>query len=228
MCSYLRKPGRRAALALVGLLGLVATAGADECEQLPLPSVTLQRLSAPVDLDTHYGYREITHLSAELARPDSRVLGLTRGQAKVRIDLRIASYGEPSGRWECASPQLVIDYGYQPMTVYIAREFPVGSCAYEQIYQHELRHVQTYQQHLASIEQELLSTLRSRFATGAPWRGPRGQTRQVLQRELEDRWLPYISKEMEKVESAQAQIDSPEEYARVAASCGGEIRRIVH
>jgi hypothetical protein len=31
---------------------------------------------------------------------------------------------------------------------------------------------------------------------------------------------------MNKVDAAQALIDTPEEYARVAQSCGGEVKRL--
>lgn len=197
----------------------------DECDQLPPPSVTLRRLPEKLSVDTRYGYREITHLAAEIARPGTRVLGLTRGTATVRAEIRSPSYIDRSRRWECTSPQLVVTYGYDPMTVYIAREFPAKSCAYNEIYAHELRHVKTYHDHLAAIENDIAETLRHRFATGGPWRGPVGNTQATLQRELNDRWLPYIKREIGKVESTQALIDSIDEYARVAKSCNGEIQK---
>lgn len=113
------------------VLGFLASAPAlaDECDQLPPPSVTLRRLPEKLSIDTRYGYREITHLAAEIARPGTRVLGLTRGTATVRAEIRSPSYVDRSRRWECTSPQLVVTYGYDPMTVYIAREFPEKSCA---------------------------------------------------------------------------------------------------
>jgi hypothetical protein len=38
--------------------------------------------------------------------------------------------------------------------------------------------------------------------------------------------VPFVKREINKVDAAQALIDTPEEYARVAASCGGEIRKL--
>jgi hypothetical protein len=200
-------------------------AAADECERLPPPSVTLRKLPETLSVDTRYGHREITHLAAELARPGTRVLGLTRGTATVRVEVRSPSYVDRSRRWECASPQIVVTYGYNPMTVYIAKEFPARSCAYNEIYEHEMRHVRTYQDHLIAIEKNLTETLSRRFATGAPWRGPVGNTHAMLQRELDDRWLPFIKREIGKVEATQALIDTADEYERVSRSCNGEIRR---
>jgi hypothetical protein len=38
--------------------------------------------------------------------------------------------------------------------------------------------------------------------------------------------MPYIKREIGKVESAQSLIDTPEEYARVSESCNGEIQKL--
>ena len=139
-----------------------------------------------------------------LARPGRQVLGLTRGTAVVSFQTRIVSYVAPDGRWECASPQLTLTYGFEPLTVYVAREFPPGSCAHKEIYEHEMRHVETYQAHLLAIEKGLADLLTARFATGKVWRSPAGQIAGYLQRELDERWIPYIQREIAKVEAAQA------------------------
>ena len=201
---------------------------ADECEQLPNPSVTVKRFEEPFTLNTKYGHKEIAHLGSALARPGNQILGLTSGKAIARFAISTRLYVDRTGRWECASPQLTVTYGFSPMTVYVAKEFPESSCAYKEIYAHELRHVKTYQAHLASIEKDLAETLNNRFATGGPWRGPVGQTQTMLQRELDDRWLPYIQREINRGEDAQALIDTPEAYARVANSCNGEIQKLIH
>ena len=223
--SHRRQPPLLASIALI--LGASTGAGAaDRCDQLPRPSVSLKRHEEPVTLDTRTSYRSLTLIGPRNMPAGKQVLGLTRGTATVRFESRITAYTDPGGRWECASPQLTVTYGFSPMTVYVAREFPPGSCAYKEIHEHELRHVRAYQAHLLRIEQELADTLKRRFVTDGPWRGPVGQARARLQQELEERWAPYIRREMNKVDAAQALIDTPEEYARVAESCGGEVKRL--
>lgn len=207
-------------LAVLVFAGVVQ---ADDCEQLPRPSVTVTLLNAPVTLDTKYGFRALTNMGSELGPPGQQVLGLTHGEAVVQFETEIPSYIDRTGRWECASPQIKVAYGFKPMTVYVAKEFPTTSCAYREIYAHELRHVKTYQEHLAGLEKEVNELLKQRFATGAPWRGPVGRTQAMLAEELDARWLPYLKRRIEQVKAAQALIDTPQEYARVAASCNGEI-----
>lgn len=200
-------------------------AWADNCDQLPQPSVTVKRLEERLTVNTEYGYKALNQLGAAIAHSGHQVLGLTRGNVIAQFSTTTPSYIDRTGQWECASPQLTLTVGFSPMTVYVAKEFPRGSCAYNEIYRHELRHVKTYQEHLVNIEKELADTLRSRFATGSSWRASVGQTRERLQRELNERWLPFVQREIGRVDATQALIDTPEEYARVANTCNGEIKK---
>ena len=183
----------------------------------------LERVSAkPVD-NLGYGIGQLNTLGRNENRPGRQVLGLTRGQAVAAYALNMPGYRDASGRWECVSPQITMRYGFAPMTVYVAREFPAGSCAHGEIRAHEMRHVAAYEEHIAAIEAELTQTLQRRFNGASPWRGPAGEVAEKLRKELDERWLPYIQREIAKVDAAQARIDSDEEYERVAASCNGEI-----
>ncbi|WP_079433225.1 hypothetical protein [Zoogloea sp. LCSB751] len=199
---------------------------ADVCDELPKPSVTVKLHEEPVGLGTVTGLRTLSLMGPRSLQEGQRVLGLTRGAAIVRFETRVVSRVDASRQWECASPQISVTYGFSPLTVYVAKEFPKDSCAYREIYQHEQRHVDAYRQHLAGIEKELADTLSRRFTTGGPWRGPIGQARTRIANELEERWGPYVRREINKVELVQAQIDTPEEYRRVAERCDGAIKKI--
>ena len=215
----------RFAVALALLALALPAWAADPCNELPKPSVTIKRLETPLALNTTYSYKSLTNLGAARARPGQQVLGLTRGNAMVRFASNTPSIVDAGGRWECTSPQIVLTYGFSPLTVYVAREFPQGSCAHKEIHEHEMRHVQAYQKHVADIEKNVSDTLNARFATGAPWRGPAGQATARLQDELNERWLPYVQRELQKVDAAQAMIDTTQEYDRVANACDGEIAK---
>jgi hypothetical protein len=216
----------RALVSMVVCLLASPLVAEEDCARLPKPSVQVKRLDAPLTFNTQYSYLALNNLGAALARPGHQVLGLTRGSASVGFNTSFPSLADKSGRWECVSPQIVMTYGFNPLTVYIAKEFPEGGCAYKEIYTHEMRHVKTYQEHLARIEKELNETLRQRFETGEPWRGPAGQTVAQLRQELDQRWLPFVQRLIKQVEEAQALIDTPEEYERVANTCAGEIKKI--
>ncbi len=215
----------RRPVALMLLAMALPGRAADPCAELPKPSVTIKQLETPLALNTTYGYRSLTNLGSAQARPGRQVLGLTRGNATVRFTSNTPAVVDADKRWECASPQIVLTYGFSPMTVYVAREFPPGSCAHKEIHEHEMRHVQAYRTHQAELGKMIADALNARFATGGPWRGPAGQTMARLQDELNERWLPYVQRELRKVDTAQALIDTSEEYERVANACDGEIAK---
>lgn len=200
---------------------------ADPCDELPKPSVKIERLPTRLALNTSYSIAALNNLGASVVRPGHQVLGLTRGTASASLGSRTPGMLDSRRRWECASPQIILRYGFSPLTVYVAREFPPGSCAHREIYEHEMRHVKTYEDHLVAIEKDLSEALNARFATGNPWRGPAGEVAARLQRELDERWLPYVQRQIRAVEQAQALIDTDEEYARVADSCDGEIKKVM-
>jgi len=203
-----------------------AQAAADECERLPAPSVTVTRLEEPITINTQYGYRELTHLGSDIARTGQAILGLTRGKARASFSVTMTRHPDKTRRWECASPQILLTYGFSPMTIYVAKEIPKGTCAYDEVLRHEMRHVTAYRSHLAAIEPKVREALTARFVTGEPWRGPLGQPPRQLQREISERWQPYMEHEINLGMAAQKEIDAPEEYARVLDSCNGEIRRL--
>lgn len=214
-------------LLILPLLLIASPSQADPCDELPKPSVTIKRIDERLSYNTEYSYRSLTNIGAALARPGKQVLGLTRGNATVSFASASPSIIDPTGRWECASPQITLTFGFSPMTVYVAREFPEGTCAYKEIREHEMRHVEAYQKHIASIEKELTESLNARFATGEVWRGPVGQTAARLRQELDARWAPYVQRQIKLVDEAQAKIDTAEEYERVANACGGEISKVL-
>ncbi|MBK6357063.1 MAG: hypothetical protein IPF44_10215 [Betaproteobacteria bacterium] len=214
-------------LLILPLLLIASPSQADPCAELPKPSVTIKRIDERISYNTEYSYKSLTNIGASLARPGKQVLGLTRGSATVSFASNTPAIIDPTGRWECASPQITLSFGFSPMTVYVAREFPEGSCAYKEIHEHEMRHVEAYQKHIASIEKELTEMLNARFATGAVWRGPVGQTASRLRQELDARWAPYVQRQIKRVDEAQAKIDTAEEYERVANACNGEISKVL-
>ncbi len=226
MNGRIHRTGSRLA-ALLLAAGPLSAAGEDACAQLPKPSVTVKRLEDPaIRYNTEYGYRTLTNLGRDKLQPGGQVLGLTRTQSIAQFSLTTPTLVDASQRYECASPQITLSIGFRQMTVYVGREFPKDSCAYKEILEHEMRHVKAYQEHLASVEKLLQEDIARRFATDDVWRGAAGSSLARVSRELDERWLPYVNRQLHKVEAAQALIDAPEEYARLAEACNGEIRKL--
>jgi hypothetical protein len=176
-------------------------------------------------LNHDLSYRALTQMKAP-GSANTVVLGLTKTQSRVEIGLAGAVLQDAASGYECVAPQITVRLFYEPIVIYVGREFPVGSCAYGQILAHELRHMKVYLDHLPVVETVVRAALAHRFEA-KPMYAPSGTARSALAHEINSGWLPYIKAEMAKVELQQAQIDSAQEYARLKASCKGEINRIV-
>lgn len=207
------------------LLILPSSSRAVTCADLPPTTVEVTLLESPLQTDFRRSYRALKGMTPRYADHELAVLGLTYGQAVARTRVSARSLHDRTGQWECSTVQIAVQIGYQPLTVYVGREFPQGTCGFKEIYGHEMRHAETYRNHARAIVPEIAETLRERFASSEPMRGSAGETLERLRRELEDRWVPYIRRKLEQVETAQRAIDTPEEYERVATSCNREIRR---
>ena len=221
-------PGSRFIQVLVLFLVLVATVRASpRCEDLPATSVNVVLLESELRTNFQHGYRALKGMSQRYADHGFHVLGLTVGQATVKAKASLRSLREPGGRWECSTAGLTFEIGYQPLTVYVGREFSPESCGFREIYQHELRHAEIYRRQARQAAAELTQALTARFAGMGPWRGPVGSGQSKIESEINERWLPYARRLLEQAEPLQREVDSREEYERVAQSCDGQIARVL-
>lgn len=176
-------------------------------------------------VDNTYSFHGLSRMKGERA-PGSYVLGLTRAESRVSIVVRGNLLGDPASGYECIAPRLEVNLYYLPIVVYVGREFAPGSCAYREILAHEMRHLAVYKDFLPRAEQAVSAALARRFE-GKPLYAPAGQARNLLQREIDNAWMPFIRKEMGKVEKLQAAIDTPQEYARLGKVCAGEVQSLI-
>lgn len=221
--------------AAVLLLLLLAGHGAQAAARTPFQircedtiSKTVSVLTAQQNgysIDTHLPYKALTAMKG-VARQNAYVLGLTKTESQIRIALAGPMLQDAVSGYECVAPQIGVSITYVPVVIYIGREFPPGTCAYDEILRHELRHLKTYMDYLPRVEKTVRAALAKRFEA-RPLYAPRGTARAALAREIDTGWLPYIKAEMRKVEVLQAAIDSPQEYARLGKACNGEIQNIL-
>jgi hypothetical protein len=176
-------------------------------------------------IDNTLSYRDLTRMK----RPGVRngfVLGLTRTESRVAIQADGTLLQSPDGTMECVLPRIAVTLYYQPIVMYVSREFKPGSCAYDEILAHEMRHLNSYLDYLPKVEERVRARLGGRFA-GRPLYARAGESRVLLQRDIDRNWMPYIRGEMGRVELMQAAIDSPREYARLSKVCQGEVQSLI-
>jgi hypothetical protein len=176
-------------------------------------------------IDNSHSFHGLSAMKGDRA-PGSYVLGLTRTESRVAIGVQGRMLSDPASGYECVAPRLEIKLSYLPIVVYIGREFAPGTCSYREILAHEMRHLGTYLSFMPQAEKTVGEALARRFQ-GKPLYAPAGQARNLLQRELDTGWMPFIKNEMVKVERMQAAIDTPQEYARLGKVCAGEVQSLI-
>lgn len=215
--------------------GLLAAAAAAQAQRTPFQARCEDELSKTVSvltaqqngysIDTRLSYRALTAMKGG-ARANTYVLGLTRTESRMAIGLDGPMLQDPVSGYECVAPQITVKLFYAPIVIYIGNEFAPGTCAYQEILTHELRHMKAYLDHLPRAEALVRGALAKRFEA-KPLYAPKGTARNALAREINSGWLPYIKAEMGKVEVVQAAIDTAQEYARLGKTCNGEIQGIL-
>lgn len=150
------------------------------------------------------------------------MLGLTEIRASSEILFDAPSLIDAAGARECVAPLVTVTLALAPLGVFIAREFSPNSCPYREVLAHEMRHVQLYRSALPMLQQQLHAALAERFGN-RPMYAARGQGIRTLAREIDDWLRPMIRAGLAAIELAQAEIDSPEEDARMSHACQGEV-----
>lgn len=176
-------------------------------------------------IDNTRSVYDLTRLKGE-ARRNAYVLGLTHTESRVSIKVAGRMLYDPASGHECIAPRISITLYYLPIVVYVGREFPPGSCSYQAVLSHEMRHLDTYLDHLPKTEARVRAALARRFES-KPLYARAGHAQHLLQREVNHSWLPYIKSEMARVEALQRAIDSPQEYARLGKVCAGEVQSLL-
>lgn len=179
----------------------------------------------PYTVNNTLSYKALTQMRPTNSS-DVYVLGLTETEARVSVGLDGMVLQDPNTGYECVAPKIDIDLFYVPIVIYVGREFKPGSCAYREILAHEMRHLNTYLDHLPKVEALVRGALTKRFQS-KPLYAPLGQTSAMLQSEIDTGWMPFIQTELRRVELQQVAIDTAEEYTRLSGVCQGEVQSIL-
>jgi hypothetical protein len=214
------------ALLATGCASARPTMFQSRCEEAMSKTVTvLTTQQNGYSIDNSKSFRALTALKGQ-APANAYVLGLTRAQGKLSIDLDGELIRDPLSGYECVAPRIDVQLYYTPIVIYVGSEFAPGTCAYQEILAHEMRHLKAYREHLPKVEVTVRKALADRFGR-KPLYARAGQANASLKREIDTGWMPYMKRELASVEVEQNQIDTPEEYARLSRICNGEVQSLI-
>jgi len=204
----------------------------DRCESWQPGPHANQRTDVKVEaydngyrIDNSLPYRTLTRMK-RAAADGGFVLGLTRAESRVAVSVEGTIIGDPATGTECLRPLVNVSLSYEPIVIYVGREFEPGTCAYREILAHEMRHLKAYVDYLPKVESRVLDRMAQRF-DGRPVVAPQGQALRRVQQELDRTWMPFLKRAMAEAKTRQAAIDSPKEYARLGKVCRGEVQSLI-
>ena len=216
------------------LLACEARAGFElQCQTQLKHGVTVTSKLDDLQLDQSKSIAHLTAINLSNVPQEARVnagqqhiLGLTKIKSNADINSQVHLVRDRETGRECGGVQIEVKLAYVPVLVHIAQEIAPGTCAYEEVLQHEMRHVNSYARHLPKVEVAIKAELERRFPA-KPQYFPRGGAFVELQNEINQIWMPKLEAMLQEVEKEQVLIDTPQEYARMSAACDGQVQKIL-
>ncbi len=187
-----------------------------------LPRTTVDIVASPVDyaVDTTRSYHELTEMAPEAGSYD-RALGLTLAKLGYKSSTALQGIEQKQGGRACVRPAIRITLSLDPMTVFVANEYHGDACREAVIMEHERKHVAVYSRFIEAVARELREAITADFGDAIFYATDRAQAEREIGDRLAVHLDPLMHDSLARVRELQRTIDSPEEYARVAAACGG-------
>jgi hypothetical protein len=189
---------------------------------MALPATRVDVAAVPVTYatDDTRPYAELTRMGVE-AGEGERVIGLTRARISHTASIAVAGIEEPRSGQVCVRPEIEVRLSMVPMTVYVGREFRGDECKREAIMEHERRHVAVYRDYLAEVVVEVRDEITRAYGNVVMHFPGRDQAQREIETALTGYLDPILQRSTRELKLRQADVDTPAEYARVAAACGG-------
>lgn len=147
------------------------------------------------------------------------VLGITKANLRKELSFDNAGMEQRGSGRLCTRPHVKVLLSFTPMQVLIASDFPTNSCKFNEIYTHEMRHVNAYTDYLPKVAADVKKQLESALGPDVHYFKDKAEAHATLETLLNSMWMPYLTAKMELVEQEQAQIDTFEEYERLSKVC---------
>ena len=120
----------------------------------------------------------------------------------------------------CGTPKVRVELSMQPVVVYLARELAGRACEQAATREHEQKHVALYRALLQESAQRLTAELPDALGARVRVAPSTGELKQRFDADLRAYLSRFMAEQQADITARQAEIDTPEEYDRVAHACG--------
>ena len=147
-------------------------------------------------------------------------VGLAQTQLGFRMETNVAVQSNGADGYCVYLTSVKATLGYDDINVYLASDYPVASCQYRVIREHEDRHVSIYRSNLAEFTQNLRARLVSDATSMGAYRTRNQSTAaRDLQKQLHDRLAPILKNMETALHRNQRAIDTRASYASEQSRC---------
>jgi|GEM_PF-2427004 len=201
-----------------------------EAAQRPPPSFSVVVSTYATIVDRSLDIEGIHRLRTAPAARNIFAHGLCVADYQLRYVTKTeAACWRPGGRAAAWLDSLVVDLTPVDIRIYIAKEYPPGGCESTQLMLHEQEHETVHRRELA----KLAVRMRDALANSKSLPGPQTaidasdlpQARARLKAAVDAVVRPLYAEYLKGIEALQQDVDDPEEYRRLGASCPGWKRR---
>ncbi len=119
----------------------------------------------------------------------------------------------------CVRPRVRVELFIRPMTVYVASEYAADPCRARTIREHEQRHVDVYAGYAREAVVGLTNRLNEVIGAAPHYATTVGEAQHNLDRKIDATLEAFMRESERTLAKRQAQVDTPEEYARVTNAC---------
>ncbi len=218
----------RGSLATLLALSTLSTACGDDspfasfearCGKLPPTHLKVVALPLTFERDDSHSIETLTAKRGS-ALATYRANGLTAAAFGYSADIELNAVDDRRGSRTCGVPRLRVELSMQPVTVFVASELATGSCQHDVTLSHEMKHVEVLRQTLERAARDLERDLPEAIGAELRHAKNREELEQRLVVSVRDYLAQFLSERQRLLNEAQADVDSPEEYARVSNACG--------
>lgn len=212
------------------ILPALAGDSGDDCDSYPdVPVNVIGRFDDP-DYDYTKNISEIMSLAGNpngLVR-DGIMLGLTRYQPFIDINVATKVINLPDGLSCAKADHVDVTIGYKDVKVYVAKEIPQDSCGFNEIIDHERKHVEANRELLEKYRPIIEDQLETYMKLNGVFREPNYDYAISLLHDKIKELLSSVSDDFNRDSTAiHAQIDSDNETRRINLSCNNELLGII-
>jgi hypothetical protein len=201
-----------------GAIRDVFTSFEARCQRVPAAAPEVVAVPLAIEEDHARSEAELTRLHAGAGSPH-RTMGLTLTRLGHDATIDFVGITDPARARTCFRTQVRVELSMRPLTVYVAREAADDPCLRTVIREHEMKHVAVYDAYLQEAAEDLAQALPAELGNEVRYTDDEPRAR----RDVELRVKQYLSERLRQsgreLELRQRSVDSPEEYARIAAAC---------